>query len=46
MKNNWYIVNLAKIYIFAVIRSRVIHKSVSPKFYRALYGDAMLVLST
>ena len=44
MKDNWYLNNLAKIKIYAVIHSRIIQKSVLPWFiYRALYEDAMLV---
>ena len=38
-----YINNLAKNQVSAVPQSRVICRSVSPKIYRALYGDAMFV---
>ena len=33
--------NLAKNQVSAVFRSHIICRSVSPKIYRSLYGDAM-----
>ena len=44
MKNDWYINNLAKIYICAVIHSRAIEKSVSSKFIELCVGTPWRVV--
>ena len=43
MIDNCNINNLTKNQVSAIFRSRAIRRGVLPKFYRALYGEAMLV---
>ena len=44
IKGGKYAKTLAKIWVKRIIRIRDIRRNVLPKFIRALYGDAMLVL--
>ena len=44
IKGGKYTKTLAKIWVKRIIRIRDIRRNVLPKFIRALYGDAMLVL--